>query len=128
MLCPLPWHLRTFTKTRGGSSPRDSSCPIPTRPLRCPGSRYLGVVATHAPRGTLGGGEVVVLVLAVPVLHGQLQVQLLHHDKEVLTSPATVFVVVPDALLCVGLSKGAKVWVPALEQAQSHHQDVGRQE
>jgi hypothetical protein len=73
-------------------------------------------VAAHLARVAGGGAEVVVLVLVVPLLHGQRHVHALVGDGEqVLAAPPALLVVAPHALLCVGLGEGRQLFIPSLQ-------------
>lgn len=69
----------------------------------------------HLARVAGASAEVVVVVLLVPLLHGQRHVHGLVRDGEqVLAAPPTLLVVAPNALLRVGLGEGGQLLVPPL--------------
>lgn len=73
-------------------------------------------MAAHLARIAGGRANIVILVLLVPVPHGQRHVHALVRDgKQVLSAPPALFVVAPHALLSVGLGEGGQRVVPPLQ-------------
>lgn len=94
------------------------TAPSPPNFPSAPSGWYLGVVATHLSRDTRGSRQVVEFLLCIPVLHSKFQIQCWSHREEVFPPSAPLLVVVPDALLCIGLGKGLQLRVPALQGTQ----------
>lgn len=101
----------------GGPAP---ACVLPP-PARPPAS-HLRVVAAHLARFAVGGAEVVVLPLEVPLFHRPRHVHALVRDGEqVLAAPPALLVVTPHALLSVGLGEGGQLLVPPLRGGRWGH-------
>lgn len=106
-----------------GRTQGSDTAPSPPNFPSAPAGWYLGVVATHLPRDTRGSRQVVEFLLRIPVLHSKFQIQHWGHSKEVFPPSAPLLVVVPDALLCIGLGKSLQLRVPALQGAQCQHME-----